>query len=91
MAEMFVPDYSDVEKMLIPDGNQHLNDLHLAKTAQSKQLASLYANNMSKTGDMLSFFEDGELSDSQMFDACVDKSLDTMEEFQSVYDDFKLK
>lgn len=89
---MFVPDYSEIENMLLPDGINHVNDLALSKCAQSSELAELYAsrNGRYTDNDAPSLIDYDAVDDSTLFDCCLDKSIQDPEEFQASFKEFRL-
>lgn len=89
---MFIPDYSSIDQMLIPDGVNHLNDLALSKRAQSSELAELYAskNGRFTDNDAPALIDYDEVDDETLFDCCLDKSIQDPEEFQAIFKEFRL-
>lgn len=89
---MFVPDYSQYDKLLVPNGDQHLNDLNLARHAKSQELSEMFMGNNAKvtSNDAPAIVDYDNIPDDVMFDCCIDKSLQSPEEFQNVFKEFRL-
>lgn len=92
--DCFTPDYSELHKLLIsPDGTLY-NDMEYFQEVQgtaSEGLAIGLARPQNPDVDM---FADG-LSDQQLFDSCIPKSIQTPQELlsygQIFFDDLKSK
>lgn len=89
---MFVPDYSHFDELLIPDGNQQLNDLYLARHAKSQELSELYMSSSKNNNsqDAPAILDYSDIDDNTLFDICLDKSIQSPSEFQQNFKEFRL-
>lgn len=83
---MFIPDYSNYDKILQPANGRLQNDITLAKRATSTELSELYSSVHVKQPVVGSIFDNEDLSDQQMFDGCVSRTIQDPYEFAEVYD-----
>lgn len=78
----YTPDYSDMNKMLVNEDGEIINDIHYFNAVKGTQSEGMALGLATPQDFVPDFFADG-LSDQELFDSVLPKSIQTNSELES--------